>query len=335
MWYQNYAPYGGNDRQGREGGVFEIAGIAVPPSDPEKRESRIHQAHGARAPSEPDRWQRSIERAIAVAMKQMVESLALYAASMYPQLLLLLDEPVAGVEAGDPMHGATLQASRPTGRIADARPGPGMCLHRRTGQHEIGALGADMRRARAERPLDLGFDLMRLNIDESPRDASDEMLERGAPAMASGKSSSSPPAHFFVLRRASSKVTPIFSSIAIRIVFWYSRCRRMTSTSCSALILISRSCSALASAWRPWMFWPTMIRGMSKICIRFEIKSQNTKAMGGSNCSFGGASRFQPSQTTVQAKISRKNPIVPTRSVIHTASFSSGPIVAAISSFTL
>jgi uncharacterized protein YjiS (DUF1127 family) len=52
-----------------------------------------------------------------VAMEQMVESLALHAASMHPQLFLLLDKPVAGLEAGDPMHGANLQASRPTSAL--------------------------------------------------------------------------------------------------------------------------------------------------------------------------------------------------------------------------
>jgi hypothetical protein len=77
-----------------------------------------------------------------------------------------------------------------------------------------------------------------------------------------------------------------------------------------------------------------MISGISRIWIKLEINSQNTNAIGGSNCSFWGASRFQPNHKTIQTKIARKNPIVPTRSVIHTASLSSRPTFSATSLLT-
>src|SRR5271170_7046231 len=57
------------------------------------------------------------------------------------------------------------------------------------------------------------------------------------------------------------------------------------------------------------------------------MNSQNTKAIGGSNCHAGGASTFQPNQQTVHPKMVRKNPIEPTRTVIQSASRSSGVIV--------
>src|ERR1039458_6509207 len=53
------------------------------------------------------------------------------------------------------------------------------------------------------------------------------------------------------------------------------------------------------------------------------MNSQNTKAIGGSNCRSFGASRFHPNQMTVQIKTIRKKPIVPTRLVIEQASLSS------------
>src|ERR1700729_3708447 len=52
------------------------------------------------------------------------------------------------------------------------------------------------------------------------------------------------------------------------------------------------------------------------------MNNQNTNAVGGSNCNLGGASRFHVSQMTVQNKTMKKNPIVPTRSVIQQASLS-------------
>src|ERR1035438_3769059 len=52
------------------------------------------------------------------------------------------------------------------------------------------------------------------------------------------------------------------------------------------------------------------------------MNSQNTKAIGGSNCRSFGASRFHPNQMTVQIKTIRKKPIVPTRLVIEQASLS-------------
>jgi len=55
----------------------------------------------------------------------------------------------------------------------------------------------------------------------------------------------------------------------------------------------------------------------------FEIKSQNTNPVGGSNCSSFGASKFQPNQKTVHVAMRRKKPIVPTCSVIKTANSSS------------
>ena len=71
-----------------------------------------------------------------------------------------------------------------------------------------------------------------------------------------------------------------------------------------------------------------MISGMSRIWITLEMNSQNTKAIGGSNCHAGGASTFQPNQQTVHPKTVRKNPIEPTRIVIQSASRSSGVIAS-------
>src|SRR5450830_1150639 len=53
------------------------------------------------------------------------------------------------------------------------------------------------------------------------------------------------------------------------------------------------------------------------------MNSQNTKAIGGSNCRLFGASRFHPNQMIVQIKTIRKKPMVPTRLVIEQASLSS------------
>src|ERR1700687_751580 len=53
-----------------------------------------------------------------------------------------------------------------------------------------------------------------------------------------------------------------------------------------------------------------------------EMNSQNTKAIGGSNCRLLGASRFHPNHRTVQITIIRKKPMVPTRSVLQHASLS-------------
>src|SRR5450631_2875741 len=52
------------------------------------------------------------------------------------------------------------------------------------------------------------------------------------------------------------------------------------------------------------------------------MNSQNTKAIGGSNCRSFGIRRFHPNQRTVQLKTIRKKPIVPTRLVIEQASLS-------------
>ena len=54
-----------------------------------------------------------------------------------------------------------------------------------------------------------------------------------------------------------------------------------------------------------------------------EINSQSTKAGNGSNREALGAKVFQDSHNMVQQKIIKKKPMVPTWSVIHTASFSS------------
>src|SRR5664279_1097746 len=53
------------------------------------------------------------------------------------------------------------------------------------------------------------------------------------------------------------------------------------------------------------------------------MNSQNTKAIGGSNCRSFGVSRFHPNQRTVQIRTIRKKPMVPTRLVIEQASLSS------------
>src|ERR1019366_7850954 len=78
-----------------------------------------------------------------------------------------------------------------------------------------------------------------------------------------------------------------------------------------------------------------MISGISRIWITFEMNSQNTKAIGGSNCNAGGASRFQLSHSNVHAAITRKNPIEPTWTVIHIANRSSFVTFAAASSLML
>ena len=67
--------------------------------------------------------------------------------------------------------------------------------------------------------------------------------------------------------------------------------------------------------------------------MTFEINSQNTKAIGGSNCSRPGANIFQPNQIAVHAKTIKKNPMEPTRMVIHNANLSSGVSFSAASLF--
>src|SRR5664279_138953 len=64
------------------------------------------------------------------------------------------------------------------------------------------------------------------------------------------------------------------------------------------------------------------------------MNSQNTKAIGGSNCKSFGASRFHPNQMIVQIKTTRKKPIVPTRLVIEQASLSSALNFSETSSLT-
>src|ERR1700704_503256 len=66
-----------------------------------------------------------------------------------------------------------------------------------------------------------------------------------------------------------------------------------------------------------------MINGIKKIWIIFERNNQRTKAGYGSNRRGLGAKVFQPSQTKVHTKITKKKPIVPTRSVIQIARRSS------------
>ena len=76
-----------------------------------------------------------------------------------------------------------------------------------------------------------------------------------------------------------------------------------------------------------------MIKGMSRIWITFEINSQNTKAVGGSNCNDAGANMFQVNQIAVHPKTIKKNPMDPTRMVIHNANLSNGVIFSAASLF--
>src|SRR5271168_3060710 len=64
------------------------------------------------------------------------------------------------------------------------------------------------------------------------------------------------------------------------------------------------------------------------------MNNQSTKPVGGSNCHLGGASRFHASQLPVQNTTMRKNPIVPTRSVIQQASLSIKPRLLAASLLT-
>jgi hypothetical protein len=55
-----------------------------------------------------------------------------------------------------------------------------------------------------------------------------------------------------------------------------------------------------------------------------EINSQNTNAIGGSNCHYGVARKFQPNQQTVHPKMTKMNPIDPTWTVIQSANRSNG-----------
>jgi hypothetical protein len=73
------------------------------------------------------------------------------------------------------------------------------------------------------------------------------------------------------------------------------------------------------SACRLWRFWPIMSSGMRKIWIMLLMNSHSTNAGYGSKRRAAGPSVFQPSQHTVHAKMMRKNPIVPTWSVIQMA----------------
>src|SRR5258708_11359779 len=64
------------------------------------------------------------------------------------------------------------------------------------------------------------------------------------------------------------------------------------------------------------------------------MNSQNANAIGGSNCKARGMSRFHANHTTVQISTVRKNPMVPTRSVIQQARLSRVPSLSDASRFT-
>src|SRR5882724_23685 len=64
------------------------------------------------------------------------------------------------------------------------------------------------------------------------------------------------------------------------------------------------------------------------------MNSQNANAIGGSNCKARGTSRFHANHTTVQISTIRKNPMVPTRSVIQQARLSRVPRLLDTSRFT-
>src|SRR5215467_7072234 len=66
----------------------------------------------------------------------------------------------------------------------------------------------------------------------------------------------------------------------------------------------------------------------------FDMNSQSTNAGNGSNLSDEGARVFHDSHRTVQPKINRKKPMVPTRFVIQRAARSSPDRLSRCSMFT-
>ena len=62
-----------------------------------------------------------------------------------------------------------------------------------------------------------------------------------------------------------------------------------------------------------------MMSGIRWIWIRLLTNSQSTKAGAGSNRTPAGVRGFQPSHAIVQTAMTRKNSIVPTRSVTEKA----------------
>jgi uncharacterized protein YjiS (DUF1127 family) len=101
MQYQNRAPFAswGNPNENRQGQAFEIVSLGVRNGEARRAGPRTSGNEDAPAPSNPDRWRQSIERAIAVALDQIVEGLTLHAASMQPQMFFALRDRADGAAA--------------------------------------------------------------------------------------------------------------------------------------------------------------------------------------------------------------------------------------------
>jgi uncharacterized protein YjiS (DUF1127 family) len=121
MQYQNRAPFASwdNSRDNRQGHAFEIVGLGVQNGDAVKARPRTSGNDLALALSHPDRWRRSIERAIAVALEQITEGLTLHAASMHPQLFFSLRDTADSADAAaEPARGALAWTDCPLPQVS-------------------------------------------------------------------------------------------------------------------------------------------------------------------------------------------------------------------------
>jgi uncharacterized protein YjiS (DUF1127 family) len=110
MQYQNQARRvaWNDDPQDQRAGSFEIVGFTV-------SRAASGEPHRRRIARSPDRWRQAIDRAIATAMNELVEGLALCAASLHPQFFFLPSEPVDYVDPPEAAgRGRIVRTARPS-----------------------------------------------------------------------------------------------------------------------------------------------------------------------------------------------------------------------------
>jgi uncharacterized protein YjiS (DUF1127 family) len=121
MQYQNRAPFAswGNSHESRQGEAFEIVDLGVQNGEAAKARPCTSWNDLAPATPNPDRWRRSIERATALALEQIVEGLTLHAASMHPQMFFAPRDTADRADAAEePVHGALAWADCPLPQVS-------------------------------------------------------------------------------------------------------------------------------------------------------------------------------------------------------------------------
>jgi uncharacterized protein YjiS (DUF1127 family) len=121
MQYQNRAPFAswGNSHENWQGEAFEIVSLGVQNDEVRKVRPRTSGNDLALTPSNPDRWRRSIERAMAAVLEQITEGLTLHAASMHPQMFFALYDTADGANAvKEPVRGALAWTDCPLPQVS-------------------------------------------------------------------------------------------------------------------------------------------------------------------------------------------------------------------------